>query len=458
MVVGSVDAPEEARADRLANLVTSALSSRPAGSGTTSTRISPMARADRRVPIAGRQTTDQMSHRAFPIRRKLDPNVLDATLSERTKVNAPDADGTKLLARVDEAKAKLLERLPAYLEAADDTKDELIALDDVNRAMSEMLEIMEDDWADWFETFFVAAYDTRLEVRKELSRLSFVVLAKGTDLTNDLAKLTGYLKDTLEEEERHVRPEFPDGDKPPTYQLVTGKLFDGQPKPADVVQGALGDCWLLGPLAAAVNTEMGRQRITNIVTGTPPVFQVTFFMKEDDKLVESPPISVASSFPMTSTNTFAYALAQNQVPSKLTGKPIEATTPLWPAVIEKAWAQRVGGYGKLDGGGQPGAAFEAIFGRASSTNFGESLADNTAKADIIGRVDGGEPVVISTPTHYVAVVAADDTHITIRDQSLYGNSADGDKATTRMLTWAELGTIDWRGGGKKFEYYATFTG
>jgi hypothetical protein len=351
MVVGSVDAPEEARADRLANLVTNALSSRPAGSGTTSTRISPMARADRRVLTAGSDTTDQMSGPAIAIRRKLDPNLLDATVSERTKVNAPDADGTKLLARVDEAKAKLLERLPAYLEAADETKDVLIALDDVNRSMSEMLDVMDDDYADWFGQFFLVAFNARLEVRAELSRVTFALAASGVDLEKDRATMTGYLSGTLDEELRRVHPELPDGDKAPSYQLVTGQLFDGQPKPSDVMQGAIGDCWLLGPLAAAVNTEIGRQRITKMVTGAPPVFKVTFFHDDAGKLVEAPPISVAASFPMTKTNTFAFALARNQTPSKPAGKAIQATTPLWPAVIEKAWAQRVGGYGKLDGGG-----------------------------------------------------------------------------------------------------------
>jgi hypothetical protein len=51
----------------------------------------------------------------------------------------------------------------------------------------------------------------------------------------------------------------------------------------------------------------------------------------------------------------------------------------------------------------------------------------------------------------------DDTHTTIRDQSLYSGSADGDKATMTKLTSFELGTFEWRGKGKKFEYYATLT-
>ncbi len=136
------------------------------------------------------------------------------------------------------------------------------------------------------------------------------------------------------------------------------------PQLTDVTQGDLGDCWLLGPLSAAAGTTTGRQRIKDMISWTGTGFVVSFHHvappgNGTSWTVER--VEVIPSFPLTRSGTFAYALAATPKPA---AEPAMARTnwALWPAVIEKAWAARVGGYDRLTGGREPGAVFEAIFG------------------------------------------------------------------------------------------------
>lgn len=186
-----------------------------------------------------------------------------------------------------------------------------------------------------------------------------------------------------------------------------------------------------------------------MVSGATPLYTVTF--RRPPALGERQPsertVVVEASFPVSAENTFAYGLATNLViPGNAPGEWMTKAA-LWPAVIEKAWAQEDGGYHQLEGGGASGAAFEAIFGVASSEEEGPSLSDPGAKDVSIDHVARGQPVSISTKGHYVAVVAADATTITFRDQSGYRAKPQPgeDVAVTKRWTWEELATTPWRG-------------
>ncbi len=233
------------------------------------------------------------------------------------------------------------------------------------------------------------------------------------------------------------------------YRHVNGPLFDGEPSPDDVTQGAVGDCWMLGPLAAAASTPRGRESIRQVVTGAAPRFTVRFFERDGSDFVLGPPISVVSSFPVTQAGTFAYGLATRRH---------DRATPLWPVVIEKAWAQREGGYSRLEGGREKaGVAFEAIMGASGSEGLGGSLRDlAAAKKEILARLGAGHPVALATANHWVTVLSATSDKVTLRDQSLLKKSGG---ALTFDVTWEQVAGAFRVANARdyRFESYATLT-
>ncbi|GEM36727.1 hypothetical protein NN4_12460 [Nocardia ninae NBRC 108245] len=131
---------------------------------------------------------------------------------------------------------------------------------------------------------------------------------------------------------------------------ATGPLFNGLPRPDDVTQGMVGDCYLLSNLIglAARNPDLIVDMIREteeIREGTAaPVrtFSVRFYEAAENRWVW---VKVDDNFYRKSAGGMLYA-AQEEL------------GPLWPAVIEKAWAVFRGaaqGYHGIDGG-MPGNA------------------------------------------------------------------------------------------------------
>ncbi|WP_370465424.1 C2 family cysteine protease [Nocardia sp. CS682] len=128
-------------------------------------------------------------------------------------------------------------------------------------------------------------------------------------------------------------------------EKVSGLLFNGRPRPEDVRQGRVGDCYLLSNLIGLAERhpdlieDMIREgeEIRAGVAGPVRTFSVRFYDPEQDSWVW---VTVDDSFYKNSTGGMLYA-AQDD------------SWPLWPAVIEKAWAVWRGkelGYGGIDGG------------------------------------------------------------------------------------------------------------
>lgn len=134
------------------------------------------------------------------------------------------------------------------------------------------------------------------------------------------------------------------------YARVPGQLVVGDLSPADVYQGALGDCYFLATIAgfAATRPELLKDAITDNQNGT---YTVRFF--EDDP-----------TFGIQAT----YVTVDDDLPLR-DGQPVYAQTPageLWPAVLEKAYAKFKGSYGLIGNGGMPGqVAFDLTGDQAS---------------------------------------------------------------------------------------------
>ena len=341
--------------------------------------------------------------------------------------------------------------LQAYAAAATHTLDDrLAALQEVlasTRRYSRRYESTvaftgtSQDQRERFHTFYDAVLMLRTSCLAEIVRVVTAYIVAGSDETarrQTMEERLGDDADIVERAWRGVQPAL--GPEPAVaYAPIDGPLYgtSGGPEVADVTQGAVGDCWLLSTLSSAARSPQGRAMIQQmIVSVTDRTWEVTFWQpREARRAVEdvdrsaserADPITVSNLFPVELDGTFAYALKQRP-----------AGTPLWPAVIEKAFAIVKGGYDKINVGLGADVAMAAVGGRASEG--GTLPPAESARVDVQETIQhavaAGDPVVLGTPKHWVPVVAADDTGLTFRDQA---RITRGGLTLEKTATWEQL--------------------
>lgn len=144
----------------------------------------------------------------------------------------------------------------------------------------------------------------------------------------------------------------------------------------DIRQGLVGDCFLLASLGGIANKQPDvlENAIQDNKDGT---YTVRFY----EKIMGAP-------FPV-------YVTVNNLLPVDKNGNLTYAKQgdngELWPAVVEKAWAQHNGGYDKIDGG-NPGEMLEALTGKPSI----EQRADQVSLDQIATQLDNGGAVIFNT--------------------------------------------------------------
>jgi hypothetical protein len=161
------------------------------------------------------------------------------------------------------------------------------------------------------------------------------------------------------------------------YGAVAGTAFGDptdQPSPADVKQGALGDCYLLAALAAVAraNPAAIRAMIKENADGS---FDVTLY--KDVAIIgtslEKRVVHVTNTFPLDKNGDPLYA----QKATGLSGKPA-----LWVMIIEKAYAQREDGYDEIEEG-DAGKALQIITGQKRTRHE----LDDFSELQIISTLD-----------------------------------------------------------------------
>ncbi len=140
------------------------------------------------------------------------------------------------------------------------------------------------------------------------------------------------------------------------YAEVTGKAFHGKPSAGEAAQGAIGDCYLIAAMGALASTAGGQKKLMEMVHphGPSAEYTVTFHEEQWDGSYKPAKVKVSAWMPVSGGN-LKYALM---------GKPAAnlEKVPLWPAIIEKAYAQWKGGYEAIGGGGSPGGAMSEMAG------------------------------------------------------------------------------------------------
>ncbi|MSP60112.1 MAG: hypothetical protein EXR72_07175 [Myxococcales bacterium] len=144
------------------------------------------------------------------------------------------------------------------------------------------------------------------------------------------------------------------------YQEYTSILWDGAPKPGDVAQGRLGDCYLIAAMGAV--SAASPKAIMSLFSSHKPnqtTYTVNLYIDDGTGKMKQHPVTIDTALPTRVQDM------QNQAPTyALMGKSMaKHDVPLWPALLEKAYAQMMGGYDIIgDKGGHADAAMEAMTG------------------------------------------------------------------------------------------------
>lgn len=165
-----------------------------------------------------------------------------------------------------------------------------------------------------------------------------------------LQQLEGIAPDSIEPDFNDVRE---NGEKPSDpadgYGHIPNAELFGEDGPSldDINQGAIGDCWWMASMGALAQTEEGRNQLQSMITENP---NGTYTVRFPD----GERVTVTPFFPVKKAGNTAYAQPGGDPPV------------IWPLVLEKAMAEKAGGYGDLVGG-RASEGMETLTGQDSST-------------------------------------------------------------------------------------------
>ena len=162
-----------------------------------------------------------------------------------------------------------------------------------------------------------------------------------------------------------------------------GKLFVDGVNFDDVVQGSIGDCYLVGALAAVAksNPKAIEDAIKQNADGT---YTVRFFEKSYGGVPKQVSITVDGDLPQSSMGSSRYAKSRD-------------SKELWVGLIEKAYAQWKGGYEAIGNGGYAADVATALTGKASSWSSAKYTDANTIWSNIQRGASANKPM--TAPTH-----------------------------------------------------------
>jgi hypothetical protein len=231
-------------------------------------------------------------------------------------------------------------------------------------------------------------------------------------------------------------------------------------QPNDVAQGALGDCFILAPLAAvaARDPKMIERMVSRSLMGG---YTVKFRKNVPPSRwqfwsdgVETEAVRVTGTFPARNGRP---VFAQS-------GDSASAGRELWPMIIEKAFAKRrdsgEAGYDKIGKGGNPASVLTAITGVETTTWAADGLEFDTLYEDW----RGGSAIVPYTKTSEKAkgnpLYRGTTTRMPLIAEHAYYVTGMDPKAKTITLQnpwgWREGGiTMSWDDFTKGFEAAAS---
>lgn len=185
----------------------------------------------------------------------------------------------------------------------------------------------------------------------------------------------------------------------------------------DVVQGSIGDCYLVSALSslAKVNPRAIEDAIHDNGDGT---FNVRFFEKSASGKYRHVTKTVDSDLPIDFGIISKYGKARDH-------------KERWVSVLEKGYAKWKGGYEVIGNGGNAGAVFEALTGKKSSYIRVRSAATDQLFQVMTKAVTSGRPVSVSTYAKGARVNYVGTGVVVNHAYSVLGTSVEGNQ---RYLT------------------------
>lgn len=188
------------------------------------------------------------------------------------------------------------------------------------------------------------------------------------------------------------------------------------PRRQDVEQGALGDCWFMAALASIADTPHGRKMLMDMIhdngDGT---FTVTF--------ADGSTETVDADLYVFNTGDLAYSRGG----------------PLWPHILEKAYAQHLGdSFETIDGDDPPRALRDLVGIETKRVNLGDSAPKQSKLHDTINSaLNDNKVIVTSGGGHSWTVVGINDKTIELRNP--WGNNQGGSGYAGHKDMWDALG-------------------
>lgn len=146
-------------------------------------------------------------------------------------------------------------------------------------------------------------------------------------------------------------PAHPDAYEDYSFQDFGSLLWDGEPKPDDASQGMMGDCYLISSMIAlAASDPAAVKRLFSPQASGAAEYAVTLYQPDGKGKFTPQVFRIDTRLAATKVDgmaTPAFAEAGKVV----AGKP----RPIWPALLEKAYAELMGGSYDLVGAGGTGA-------------------------------------------------------------------------------------------------------
>jgi hypothetical protein len=192
-----------------------------------------------------------------------------------------------------------------------------------------------------------------------------VKVVSGDDKRLQLTTLAGGVAVDVPVEQFRVEPGVADDDdtgkaRDDVYEDYEGALWgaDG-PRPEDVAQGYEGDCYVMAAILALVARDpQAVKRLFNPQTANAPSYTISLF-NQDPVSNTFTPVAITVDTELPSLKGSDHALAYADLGR---GK----SPPLWPALLEKAYAQSVTGYEREGSGGSPVMPMSAFTGVAAT--------------------------------------------------------------------------------------------
>lgn len=260
-----------------------------------------------------------------------------------------------------------------------------------------------------------------------------------------------------------------------SYEEYIGELFlarDGVKAPSvmDVDQGAIGDCYLIAAMGAVAASNPGVIEDMIQFDAGSGMFTVTFQELQRDRSFK-PHVEVVDTFLPTraggGAKRTAFALSDGAFDPN--------NHALWPAIIEKAYAQWQGGYHVLDEGGSSATAMQLFTGVKSVreampaeddvvARFEQFQAENKAvvcgsrdeiaKRNMAGLLSGDEdgPFTGQLQNNDGAGAEVVKGSVRIRDTDGTAGTANDDRKGVLKGTHVAAGSVSYDNGSVELNY------